>query len=308
MAAAPANQARTRRPWVAIIAIALTATACLLALFLREPITARWWAARLAASDDDARRATYLGALCNAGDSAHWGVAALMRSDDPDLRQYGVLACQQIRTPWSRRLLRLRMADTDPYVRRMAAVALASHGDDAVIPTLKHMYRNAEGTTATVVAVALERLGTPAARAALDELVHAPADAAHRAALIEALANLGGAESVPPLLFLLEDDRRCRGPVFVEELAQHLYGPLIEQGFRLAEPTWPATRPAQRTVAEHAADALAKITGEAPPFASDASSEQRAAAAHVWRQWYEAQVQPPPHAPDSPAERAPDAE
>jgi hypothetical protein len=133
-AAATVGRAAPRRSWGALVAIGLTALACCGALLYRTEVRSRYWAWRLTRATDPAECAVYLGALCNAGESGRWGVAALL--DDPrgQVRQYGVLALQPLRTPWARARLRELLADTDPHVRNLAESGLALPGDPSADP------------------------------------------------------------------------------------------------------------------------------------------------------------------------------
>ena len=183
-----------RRPRVAIFVIALTAALCLAALVFRTPIRARYWAWRVERAATPTQRSAYLGALCNAGDRGRWGTGVLLAHKDAEMRQYGVLVLQHVRTEWARERLLECVTDCDPNVQQLAAVGLAIHGDNAVIPTLKRLYQTGDASSATAACVAFEQLGTPAAITALDELAADPADPVRRAALVDALARL-----LPPM-------------------------------------------------------------------------------------------------------------
>ncbi len=280
-----APRSRPRRPRLALVGIALTALACVAALVCRTPLRARYWAWRLETAPTPASRALYLGALCNAADQGRWGIEALLGHADASVRQYGVLALQHVKTEWARRRLLDALADPDVTVRRLAAVGLAIHGDESVIPALKWLYQVGDPSSATAACLALERLGTSAAIAALDELTLEPADVGHRAALIDALAGIGTTACGPALLRLLTDQRVCDLPPRSEEAAQRALQGMEAAGYPVGPASWPTTGARPHTVAERAAAVLAQITGLPEPFSSEGAEEQRAAAIRQWTEW-----------------------
>jgi HEAT repeat protein len=254
-------------------------------VLFRTPLRSRYWAWRLEQAATPSQRSVYLAALCNAGDRGRWGVSALLASADPELRSYGVLVLHHVRTDWARKRLLECLSDADPSVQRLAAAGLAIHGDDAVVPTLKQLYQAEDAESGRTACLALERLGTPAAIAALGELAVEPADAGRHAALVDALAGIGRMECGPALLGLLDDHRVCDLPPSREELPPRLTRELAAQGYRLGAGSQPASEPAGRTIAERAAAALAQITGLKPAFSSAAPEPQRAAARKRWADW-----------------------
>ncbi len=267
----------------------MTLSICLAALVLRTPIQARYWAWRIERADSLAVRDACLGALCSAGDAGRWGVAALLDSEEAELRQYGVLVLHHLRTAWAREQLLERLVDPDPDIQRLAAVGLAIQGDEAVIPALKWLYRTGDANAAASACVAFEYLGTPEAVATLNELAAEPGDPARRAALVDALAGIGTAECVPGLLSLLSDDRLCDVPLRSDVMAQRALGFLQGEGYALKPSSRPTTAESPRTIAERAAAALVRITELRVPFSSSATAEQRAQAEQAWAAWYENQ-------------------
>lgn len=284
----PTPARRVRRSRLPLIAIAITAAACLAALGLRTPLRARYWAWRVAHAADPTERSLYLGALCNAGDAARWGVAALLTHSDPEVRQYGVLSLHYLRTAWGRARLLERLRDADGNVRRLAAVGLAIHGDDGVVPTLRALYESGELDSAVAACLALERLATPAAVAALDAISRVPAEPDCRAALVDALEAVGTAECAPALLRLLADGRQCTLAPRSEGVEQRVLAGLATMNQSDTSGPGPAALPrtqATQTVAERAAAALARITGVQTAFSSSASEAERAHATERWQAW-----------------------
>jgi len=287
----PSTPARSqRRSRLPLIVIAITAAACLAALSLRTPLRARYWAWRVAHAANPAERGLHLGALCNAGDGGRWGIAALLAHADPEVRQYGVLSLHYLRTAWGRARLLERLRDADGNVRRLAAVGLAVHGDDGVVPTLRALYESGDLDSAVAACLALERLATPAAVAALDALSRVPADPDCRAALVNALEAVGTAECAPALLRLLADGHACTLAPRFEGIEQRVLAGLAtmnlsDSDLRSLGPAGPPSTQATQTVAERAAAALARITGVQAAFSSSASEAERAQATERWQAW-----------------------
>lgn len=273
---------RGPRRLLPLLMVGLTAAACVTALVFRTHLRGRYWAARLAETDDPAERALLVTALCNAGEAGHWGTAVLLDSERAELRQLGAVVLHHTRTAWGRERLMALLSDEDEATRELAALGLALYGDESVIPSLQTLYREAAPATAQAACLALARLATPACVTALAELADAPADADRRAALVDALAVIGQPECVPPLLELLGDQRTAALPPHaaraLEALREGRAGPTTTSA--------PASA-ATKTVAERAAAALQRITGLTPPFSAALSAEQQEAAQRQWRAWYE---------------------
>jgi hypothetical protein len=279
--------------------VLLTAMACLVAILLRTPIRSRYWAWQVARSSSAGQRAMYVTLLCNAGDGGRWGTSALLEHPEAEVRQFGVLVLHHVHGDWARkRLLRL-LRDPDEGVRELAALGLAIHGDEAVIRELKQMYLSSDHTAATTACVALGRIATPWAVAALTELAGQPADADRRAALADALDAIGTADCVPALLELLADERSCTPPGRAVRLAlEALRGLQAERPASLpASLTLPDRLPVSETgpatVAEQAAAALKRITGLTPPFSLDLPDGQKQQARRQWAEWYAATADRP---------------
>ncbi len=274
-----------RRPTLAVVVLALTVVACVTGLVCHTTLRSRYWAYRIARAATPAERAVYLGALCEAGDSGRWGVAALLKDARADVRQYGVLVLQHQRGDWWRARLLDLLGDPAENVRSLAAAGLAIHGDERAIPALKSLYETGDTSMAASACLALERLGTAGAQTALDELARVPADAYRRAALIDALEGIGTPECVPGLLHLLADHRPCDLPSRATQAAHRAFESLAAAGYPALPTSEPAAGPGPRTVAERAARALANITGLDVPFSSEGPEEARAEAVQRWRTW-----------------------
>lgn len=277
--------------------IGVTLAACVLAITFRTPLRSRFWAWQVIHADGVEERAAPLTLLCNAGDRGRWGTETLLTHSDPEIRQFGVVVLQHVqsdRVP--PRLLEL-LADPSEAVAEMAALGLAIHGDTSVIPELKRMFRAGDFGTASAVAVALERLGGPEAADALAVLANEPADAACRAALIDALTAIASPSCAGSLLGLLDDHRPCDVPTRADRLVEQFSPLAAGHGLIPAPRNEPASRPTSdsgpRTVAERAAAGLTRITGLDPPFASTLPPDRRAEAARIWSEWLAGQPQAP---------------
>ena len=284
---------RRRRPHLPVIMIVLTAAACLAALAFRTPLRSRYWAWRIVGSADPAERAIYLTALCNAGDGGRWGTSTLLGHDSAEIRQLGAVVLQHVRTEWSRGRLLRGLEDPDEDVRELAALGLAIHGDNSILPTLKRMYLTLDPATADAACLALDRLATPEAISVLAELVHEPADAACRAPLVDALARIGQPACVPPLIQLLADHRVCGLPPRSLRVTLRILADLTAAGQLATQPALPETQPAAQTIAERAAAGLARITGLSPPFSSSLPHADQQRAAEQWSGWYAQQAAAP---------------
>ena len=279
------------------LALAVTLLACVGALLFRTPLRSRYWAWQVARSASPDGRAAALTLLCNAGDAGRWGTATLLASSDPELRQYGVVVLHHVRSDWSRRRLLDRLTDPDADVRELAALGLAIHRDPAALPELRRLYCAGDSAAAGAACLALERMGTPEAEAALAELAGQWVEAASRAALIDALESVGSVRCAAALLKLLDDHRPCtvatRAERFLERFAPLAAAHGLVDGAMLQAATRPSAPRRPGTIAERAAAALAGLTGLGPSFASDMSEEERETAASVWRAWLEARLGAP---------------
>lgn len=263
---------------LAIGLVVLTACSCVLALVFRTPIRSRLWAARLAETSDPREQARLLSALIEAGEDGRCGVQTLLQGERGDLRQMGVLALHQLRTSWANERLVAALDDADADVRELAALGLALHGDERVIPRLEALYRQQDAQAAGAACIALLRMGTPAAENALCGLVEAPTTACARQALVEALDELGNPAAGRALLRMLTDNDTCAAPLRRARLGAQA----------AAQLDLPATLPAEDaitgagTIAEQAAAALNRLTGLELRFSSELDPQARVALAAQW--------------------------
>lgn len=274
------------------VMIALTALACLIALAYRTEIRSRVWAVQLIRATTINERAIPLTMLCNAREKAWWGARTLLAHENEEVRQYGVLVLQYIRTPQARARLLTLLEDESNAVRELAALGLAMHGDDAVVPALTHSFVLGAEKTAGAACLTLERLGSPAAVRALSELAAGPLESDRAAMLIDALAGIGTSSCAAGLLPLLDDHRPSAAPSRAERMLAKLRPIFHGEDLALLEAPEPHATVLPGTIAERAAAALARITGLDPQFSSQASEEERAAAIRSWEAWIANQSPP----------------
>jgi len=269
----------------AAVVIAVTIAMCAIALLFRTPLRSRYWAWQVVNAANIEARTVPLTHLCNAGDGGRWGTTVLLDDSRAEIRQFGLLILQHVHSDWSRERLLQSFDDPSEAVREMAALGLAIQGDESVIPELRRRYVEGDAGAASAACIALGRLATPTAVEALATLAERPADVVRRAAVVDALGQIGRADCVIPLVTLLDDHRPCEVPT-PERQVLDKFGPLaasaglVLPGDELANAEGTVT-----TIAERAAAALARITGLEPPFASDLEEQERAAAAEAWRAW-----------------------
>jgi hypothetical protein len=265
-------------------ALALTLGACLVALLLRTPLQARYWAWRVAAAEDDATRDQYLGALASAGAAGSWGINALLSDERAEVRQYGVLALQHVTGSWSDAQLLVAIDDPDADIRRLAAAGLGMQSRPGVVPTLVAVYRDGDAAAAEAACLALAHVGSDEAIAALNALAGGEADVGRRAAVLDALRMVGRPACVPGLLAFLDDRRDAAVAPLFAALQARAVALLVGQGYRAAE-TQPAAAP--EALDSRAARALQVITGVDAGFDLEGSADERAAARATWARWYE---------------------
>ena len=283
------QRTKRRRPRASTLMVLVTALACLSAVLFRTPLRSRVWAARVITAHSAADRAAYLTLLCNAGDAGRWGTTVLLDHPEAEFRQFGVLVLHNVRSDWSRGRLLERLSDSDESIRELAALGLALHGEQSVIPHLQRIYESGATESAALACAALGRIATPQAVAALTQLATRPADPASRAALVDALAAIGTPACVPALLELLADDRAFAQPTREARLASELLAnlsPAQLAGIPAEIPaSLPSATPTGRTIAERAAHALVRITGVDPGFSSEQPPTKRNQARQAWISW-----------------------
>jgi HEAT repeat protein len=109
-----------------------------------------------------------------------------------------------------------------------------------------------------------------------------------RAQAVDSLGLIGDKHAVPALIECLSDERTVSSLPAAERAMRRaveaMGGDLLKKGI---DPKALATAPAPTTVADLAARALERITGESLGFRSTDSADRKAAAVRMYRQWWE---------------------
>lgn len=289
--AEPSASRSNRRLWVAIgVLVALWAAAML----FRWEIRTWWWGQQLVRAETPAARGYYLACLASVGDRAVGTAARLLDHPSAEVRLEATAVLQRCRSATARALLLRAMHDPDVDVREAAALGLAIHGDRAVLPDLLRMADSPHEGTSLAAAVALQRLGGGEAADALRRIaVEAGRPANLRAQAADSLGLIGDRQTVPVLIECLHDERALTLPPAAERAlrraAEALGADLARQGIDAGSLT---AGGAAATVADVAARALQRITGESLGFSSTAPADRKAAAVRMYHQWWEAHQAP----------------
>ncbi|MDO3700183.1 MerR family transcriptional regulator [Micromonospora sp. C28SCA-DRY-2] len=149
-------------------------------------------------------------ALARAGGDRVTALASGMRSADVDVRRRAVLALTELPGDEATAVLTDALGDTDPTIRRQAALAVGARGVTRAVPTLVGMV--VEGPNDVEAAEVLGTLARDTAwadrivGALLDELAGPTADRAVRMRLTQALAEMPGTVALDVLRQLTRDD------------------------------------------------------------------------------------------------------
>jgi DNA-binding transcriptional MerR regulator len=178
------------------------------------PVPTELLAAAVLAESDPNVAGALRWALARAGDDGVASVAAGVYSDDVDIRRRAVLAIAEMsESPGSTAALTDALGDSDPTVRRHAALALGMSGAPEAVPILVGMV--VEGTNDVEAAEVLGALSLAPERAdqimsaLVDELAAHPADSVVRIRLSQALAEMPATIAQGVLQQLTHDDDRA---------------------------------------------------------------------------------------------------
>ncbi|GIJ81348.1 DNA-binding transcriptional regulator, MerR family [Micromonospora phaseoli] len=151
-------------------------------------------------------------ALARAGRDGVAGLAPGMASNDVDVRRRGVLALAELPDDEATALLTDALGDTDPTVRRHAALALGARGVTRAVPTLIcTVVEGPNDVEAAEILGSLARDATWAGRimdALVGEFAAHTGDSAVRMRLTQALAEMPGTIALDLLRQLTHDDDR----------------------------------------------------------------------------------------------------
>lgn len=275
--------------WIAIgVLVILWATAML----LRWEIRTRWWEYRLVHAESSQSRGYYFACLASVGDRAVGTAGRLLRNPSAEVRVEAVGLLHRCRSERARILLLKAMHDTDIDVREAAALGLALHHDRSAMLQLLEMLKSHEPDAALAAAVAMQHIGGPEAAAALVEtLRNSPADESFlkvRAQAIDSLGLLGDKPAVPVLIACLADERPLTTPPQADRALRRaveaMGADMINQGI---DPKALANSGPPTTLADLAARALQRITGESLGFRSGDPPDRKAAAVRMYEQWWQ---------------------
>jgi DNA-binding transcriptional MerR regulator len=152
-------------------------------------------------------------ALARAGGDGVASVASGLRSEDVDIRRRAVWAIAEMSGDEATTVLADALGDTDPAVRRHAALALGTRGATVAVPTLVAMV--VEGTNDVEAAEILGTLSRDSGcadrimGALVDELAAHAADSAVRIRLTQALVEMPATLARRVLRQLAHDDDRA---------------------------------------------------------------------------------------------------
>lgn len=284
----PRRHNARRRKWIAIGAFVVLWA---MAVSVRWEIRTRWWAWRLVEAQSAESRGYYLTCLTSVAERALGAASYLLNRPAAEHRMYGLAILHRCRGERARALLVRAMSDPDQDVRESAALGLAVHHDQAALPTLLAMLQSKQEPTAVAAAVALERIGGDRATAALIESIQAAAQndmVVLRAQAIDSLGILGTRQAVPALIDCLTDERplttRPAADRRLDQAIQVLGGDLRKHGL---DPDAVRDTAPPQTIADLAARALSRITGESFGFRSTDPPHRKAAVARMYLRWWE---------------------
>ncbi len=262
--------------WPCIIALV-----CLffLVIYQRNTIRAHWWAAQLAEAKNLTDQAYYLASLAAVGDSAAGAVRRLARDEDASARALAVIATARL--PGRRAVdgLRRLMADADREVAESAAVHLAFMADRSeALDALITGTASEHPRTAVAATAALSRVGAPRVTGALRQAAIEHPEPLVRAQAVESMIALMTAdltdtdtdatscgpvrESIAVLVAAVNDQATFAGRLALERQVDEATA-FIRRSSQTGSPGSPEkpSDQAERTVAQIAADGLARLTG-----------------------------------------------
>lgn len=154
-------------------------------------------------SGDDARAERAIPALVNLGEAALPPLVELTRSEDADIRWWGI--CALAASPHTRTEdLIPHLSDSAPEVRAAVALALCSHPGEEAIPALIHSLKDDDALTAGLAGNALVRVGNSAVPSLLEVMKEAPVSA--RILALRALCEIRDHRAIPIMMKCLNDD------------------------------------------------------------------------------------------------------
>jgi HEAT repeat protein len=220
----------------------------------RSAIRARWWEYKLLRVESLEDRARYLALLCSLGQRAVPSARRLLQSDAAPVRSYALVILDQVPGEAATRLLRTAVDDPDPDIRLSAVRGLAFRDD---LIALAEIVRSDDEVAACAAAEGLASLASDQAVNLLITQVREHPLLAVRVQAIQCLGHLGAVQAVDVLTECLNDDTLFDGATLTERTAA--------AAIQTVGPSQPLELPGPRTVADFAAAALERITGQRRP-------------------------------------------
>jgi HEAT repeat protein len=214
-----------------VIAIAAMVVAWGLVMLQRHEIRARWWEYKLVHSETLADRAKYLALLAGRDGRVGRSAERLLRHADAEIRSYGLALLNHVADELALPLLGQAAADAEADIREQAIARLAT-------------------------------IGSPEGIDALIAIVAGDGSTAVRVQAIQCLGDLEAEQAVAVLTSCLDDDTVFEGMTAAERSA----AAALESVQPDALVEWPEAR----TMADFAAAALERITGEPQPTTQSA--------------------------------------
>jgi HEAT repeat protein len=142
--------------------------------------------------------------IASLGEISIMPLAALLKSTNPDIRWWAVRTLAEISHPDVPVYLVSALQDPDPSVQQCAALALRQNPRNEAIPVLISLLTSTDRLTARLAADALITTGEHAVLFLIDVLQNG--DQATRIEAARALAMIGDTRSIPYLFSLINED------------------------------------------------------------------------------------------------------
>jgi HEAT repeat protein len=154
-------------------------------------------------SGDDSRAERAIPALVKLGEAAIPPLVELTRSDDSDIRWWGICALAASPHTWTEDLIP-HLSDSAAEVRAAAALALCSHPGEEAIPALIRALADEDPLTAGLAGNALVRVAGSAVPSLLEVMHEAPAHV--RILALRALSEIRDHRAIPVMMKCLNDN------------------------------------------------------------------------------------------------------
>jgi len=241
-----------------LIILMLVASAAL--VLKRSEIRARWWAWRLGSAQNSNQISYFSACLAGVGAKGVSAVIPLLDSDRADIRISAAWILGQARESSANDALIRSLQDPDDDFRAFAATQLGIAADTAVVAKLWSIASEEPVQSAVAAALALEKSQAPEADQSLQLLAMNGRFPELRAQAVESLGRRRSPNSKPTLLACLSDSAQVEGVLLGERRDQRVLAAVMLQVPGI--PSADHLTPSARTIADIAARALTRLTGE----------------------------------------------